>query len=57
MDVFGNIFPCYLFLESSNGVPWSQNIDDTFHVNEKCCIFCDEMVQKYAKRHRLEYII
>jgi len=57
MDVFGNIYPCYLYLESSNGVPWDGNKDDIMHVNRDCCKFCDLIVQKYAKRHNLEYVI
>lgn len=41
MDVFGNIYPCYLFLESMNGSVWSGDYDDIEYVNHKCCRFCD----------------
>ena len=57
MDVFGNIYPCYLFLEHMNGNPWEYNDGDISFVNHDCCRFCDKMIQDYAKRNRLEYVI
>ena len=57
MDVFGNIYPCYLFLESMNGIKWNQDMNDIRFVSRECCMFCDKLIQMYAKRNRLEYVI
>ena len=57
IDVFGNIYPCYLFLEHMNGIKWNEDMDDIKHVNHNCCRFCDKIVQMFAKKHDLEYII
>lgn len=57
MDVFGNIYPCYLMLEYFAGKCWNYAETDLINVNHECCKFCDSVVQSYAKRYNLEYII
>lgn len=57
IDVFGNIYPCYLFLEHMNGKKWKEDPSEVDYVNYECCRFCDKIVQMYAKKHDLEYII
>ena len=57
IDAFGNIYPCYLFLESSNGNPWDMDMSKIQNLSYDCCKYCDRVVQMYAKKHRLEYII
>lgn len=43
LDVYGNLYPCYLFLEYSNGTAWNMDRDDIIHVNHECCMFCDKV--------------
>ena len=57
IDVFGNIYPCYLFLEYSNGNIWDQNTEELKFVNHECCKFCEKYCQMYANRYSLDYII
>lgn len=57
IDAFGSIYPCYLFLESCNSNQWDMDIDKIQNLSYDCCKYCDRIVQMYARKHRLEYII
>lgn len=57
IDVFGNLYPCYLFLESSNGKQWNKQYSSIINLHYDCCKFCSSVIKKYCKSHNLEYII
>lgn len=57
IDVFGNIYPCYLFLEHLNGIKWNQNLNELKYVNYDCCKFCEKIAKLFSKKHNLDYII
>lgn len=57
MDVFGNIYPCYLFLEASNGNKWDNDYKKIKLLQYECCIYCSNIIKKYCKKYHLEYII
>ena len=57
LDVFGNVYPCYLFLEHMNSQIWDNDYKKITALNYPCCKFCESMTRRYLKNHNLEYII
>ena len=57
IDVFGNVYPCYLFLEHENGKSWNYSYEDITNMKYDCCKFCSSIVKKCCKQNNLEYII
>ena len=57
IDVFGNVYPCYLFLEYENGKSWNYSYEDITNMKYDCCKFCNSIVKKCCKQNNLEYII
>lgn len=56
IDPYGNIFPCYRFLEmNSHNVDWEYNkIESGFY---DCCVLCNKKVVEYVNRKGLNDII
>jgi hypothetical protein len=56
IDPYGNIFPCYRFLEmNSCNVDWEYNkIESGFY---DCCVLCNKKVVEYVNRKGLNDII
>lgn len=57
LDILGNEYPCYLFLEASGGKIWDGNWDDIHSLKYECCKFCEESVVKLCDELDLDYII
>ena len=57
IDVFGNIYPCYLFLEYSNLKKWNNNYNDIINMKYECCKFCEKQISKLCLDNKLDYII
>ncbi len=48
LDINGNIYPCYLFLEASKGEKWDQDYDSIKKSKDEVCRFCQEHVYNYC---------
>ena len=57
IDIHGNEYPCYLFLEASGGKVWDGNWEDIFNLKYECCKFCEESVVKLCNELDLDYVI
>ena len=57
IDVYGNEYPCYLFLEASKGSIWDGNWNDIYNLKYECCKFCEESVVKLCDELDLDYVI
>lgn len=57
IDVFGNVYPCYLFLEYSNLQLWNGNYNDIMSLQYDCCKFCEKRIYEYCVKNKLDYII
>ena len=57
IDVNGRAYPCYLFLEASNGEEWDGNWDDIKNLKHEVCRFCQKHVHTHCKNSDTEYII
>ena len=57
IDVYGNVYPCYLYLEASKGALWNHNYSDI--INGKCrvCKYCSAPIKRYLIKHNLEDIV
>ena len=57
VDVYGNVYPCYLYLEASKGRLWNRNYSDI--INGKCsvCKYCSAPIKRYLVKHGLEDIV
>jgi len=57
LDIRGNEYPCYLFLEASKGEKWDGNWSDIYNLKYECCKFCEERVVDICDEMDLDYII
>jgi MoaA/NifB/PqqE/SkfB family radical SAM enzyme len=57
IDVHGKVYPCYLFLEASNGKEWDGDWDDIKNLKHEVCRFCQKHVHAHCKNSDTEYII
>lgn len=57
IDINGNIYPCYLFLEASNGLKWNENWEDINNLKFECCKFCQKNVLNYCLNNNISSII
>jgi organic radical activating enzyme len=57
IDVNGNIYPCYLFLEASNGKEWDMDMSKIRRMDYHVCRFCDSKVKRICDNMNLDYII
>lgn len=57
IDVFGNIYPCYLFLEYSNLKTWDQDYLNIIQMQYSCCMFCEKQILNICRSKKLDYII
>ena len=55
LDVYGNLYPCYLALEAQIPVNWNYENIQNFEFD--CCRFCAVQVSKYCEANDIEYII
>ena len=57
IDVFGNVYPCYLFLEYSNLKKWNGDYSEILSIEHDCCKYCEKSVYEYCVKNKLDYII
>ena len=57
LDVNGNIYPCYLFMEAQNGKEWDEDYSKILNGNYDVCKFCEEGIVKVLENSDLTYII
>lgn len=57
IDINGNVYPCYLFLEASGGAPWDGDYERIHHMEYEVCKFCDRAVIDVCNKKDLRYII
>ncbi|MBT4795485.1 MAG: radical SAM protein [Candidatus Marinimicrobia bacterium] len=57
IDINGNIYPCYLFLEANGDKPWDGDYDKILNQHYDVCKFCEKNVMKMCMDQGLEYII
>lgn len=48
IDINGNIYPCYLFLESSNGKEWNKDWEEIQNLKYEVCRFCQKDIYSYC---------
>ena len=56
IDINGKIYPCYLFLEASNGKTWNQNWDEILCGKYEVCKFCNTTIKAITEKD-MHYII
>ena len=56
IDINGKIYPCYLFLEASNGKIWNQNWDEILCGKYEVCKFCNTTIKAITEKD-MHYII
>ena len=57
IDIYGKIYPCYLFLESSKGEKWDLNWNSILNGKYNVCKYCEKNVKKFCKENDLDYIM
>jgi MoaA/NifB/PqqE/SkfB family radical SAM enzyme len=57
VDVNGNVYPCYLFLEASNGKLWDQDYSSILNLEYDVCKFCEKNIFDLCEQQSLQYII
>lgn len=57
IDVYGNVYPCYLFLEGLRGQKWDQDWSKILNGKYEVCKFCSKFLRKYIDKNNLMYII
>lgn len=57
IDINGNVYPCYLFLEASKGSPWDQDYEKILSMQYEVCKFCEKHTMKHCIANGLDYII
>lgn len=57
IDINGNIYPCYLFLEASKGEKWDMDYTRIQQLQDEVCKFCESSVQEYCRKNEMEYVI
>jgi organic radical activating enzyme len=57
MDIYGKIYPCYLFMESQNGKEWDNDYSKILNGDYDVCKFCEKGIVKMLESADLTYII
>ena len=57
IDVYGNVYPCYLFMESQNGEVWDGDYSKILKGDYDVCKFCEKGIVKMLENADLTYII
>lgn len=57
IDVYGNVYPCYLFLEASKGSLWDGDWSKILNSEYEVCKFCDKDIVQLCNDKNLDYII
>jgi MoaA/NifB/PqqE/SkfB family radical SAM enzyme len=57
IDIHGNVYPCYLFLEASKGQPWDGDYNKILNMEYEVCKYCERCVVDLCDEKDLHYII
>jgi organic radical activating enzyme len=57
IDVYGNVYPCYLFMEAQEGKLWDGDYSKILKGNYDVCKFCEKGIVKMLENSDLTYII
>lgn len=57
VDIDGKIYPCYLFLEASEGKPWDGDYKKILNMEYDVCKYCERSVIDLCNKKDLRYII
>ena len=57
IDINGDEYPCYLFLEASRGKKWDGDWEKILAMKYECCKFCEKSIVKICDDKDLDYII
>ncbi len=57
LDIYGNEYPCYLFLEASNGKLWDHDWQRILNMEYECCKYCEKNIVQICEEKDLDYII
>ena len=57
MDVYGKVYPCYLFMEAMNGIAWDGDYEKIFNLSYDCCKYCEKGIRRLLNNSDLTYII
>ena len=57
VDINGKVYPCYLFLEASQGKDWDGDYEKILSMSYDVCKYCDRAVIDLCDKKDLRYII
>jgi organic radical activating enzyme len=57
IDVYGNVYPCYIFMEAQNGKLWDGDYKKILDGKYDVCKFCEKGIVKMLESADLTYII
>lgn len=57
INIDGEIYPCYLFLEASKGINWDKDWQKINNLKYECCKFCQKNVLNYCLQNNISSII
>lgn len=57
IDAFGDIYPCYVFMEQNNRNKWNCNYGDILNGKYDCCKFCNRKIVEYCNKKERNSII
>lgn len=57
VDINGNIYPCYLYLEQMGDKKWDGDYEKVLSQQYNVCRYCEKNVMKLCMKKGLEYII
>lgn len=57
IDAFGDIYPCYVFMEQNNRNEWNCEYNDILNGKYDCCKFCNRKIVEYCSKKERNSII
>ena len=57
IDAYGDVFPCYIFMENNADYKWDGEYDDITIGKYECCKFCNRKIVEYCDKSHTNNII
>lgn len=57
IDVFGDIYPCYVFMEQNNNEKWDMEYKKIEDMRYNCCKYCNQKIVEYCNKNGRNSII
>ena len=57
IDAYGDVFPCYRFLEAEPCTKWSGDYNSITRCQHSCCKLCQADIVKYCQQHNMNSMI